>query len=79
MKDNKFYDRIKDSIIFKTTDDKYMTVSEYAAAENFDGTIYYTDDTVKQSRYISMFKNENINVAVLDKWLSTHSLYRSLK
>lgn len=67
MKDNKFYDRIKDSIIFKTTDDKYMTVSEYAAAENFDGTIYYTDDTVKQSRYISMFKNENINVAVLDK------------
>ena len=67
MKDNKFYDRIKDSIIFKTTDDKYMTVSEYAAAENFDGTIYYTDDTVKQSRYISMFRNENINVAVLDK------------
>ncbi len=67
MKDNKFYDRIKDSIIFKTTDDKYMTVSEYAASENFDGTIYYTDDTVKQSRYISMFKNENINVAVLDK------------
>ena len=67
MKDNKFYDRIKDSIIFKTTDDKFMTVSEYAAAENFDGTIYYTDDTVKQSRYISMFKNENINVAVLDK------------
>ena len=67
MKDNKFYDRIKDSIIFKTTDDKYMTVAEYAAAESFDGTIYYTDDTVKQSRYISMFKNENINVAVLDK------------
>ncbi len=69
MKDNKFYDRIKDSVIFKTTDGTFNTISEYADTETFknDKTIYYTDDEIKQSGYISMFKNEGIRVAVLDK------------
>ncbi len=66
MKDAKFYDRIKDIILFKTTDDKYVTVKEYTESENFDEEIYYTDNEVQQSRYISMFRNENIKVVCFD-------------
>ncbi len=66
MKDTKFYDRIKDAILFKTTDDKYITVTEYTECENFDKEIYYTDNEIQQSRYISMFKNENLTVVTFD-------------
>ena len=71
MKDAKFYDRIKDSIIFKTTDEKYVTVKEYTVTENFDKEIFYTDDAVQQSRYITMFKNENIAVVSFDSAIDT--------
>lgn len=67
LKDEKFYNRVKDSIIFKTTDGKYVTLNEYAAGEKYDKTVYYTDDAVQQSRYISMFKNEGLQVVVLDR------------
>ena len=66
MKDGKFYDRIKDKILFKTTDDKYLTLKEYTDSNGFDKNIYYTDNVVQQSRYISMFKNENICVIIFD-------------
>lgn len=91
MKDAKFYDRVRDVILFKTTDNKYMTISEYADAEGFDNTIYYTDDEIQQSRYISMFRNEGINVvsfssmidsqfiSFLESKLSTDEKYKDVK
>ncbi len=66
MKDEKFYEKVKGIILLKTTEGKYLTVNEYAQADGFDKTIYYTDDEIQQSRYISMFRNENINVASLN-------------
>jgi len=71
MKDAKFYDRVKDIILFKTTEDKYITVKEYMESETFDKEIYYTDDAIQQSRYISMFKNENIQVVSFDSAIDT--------
>lgn len=67
LRDEKFFDRVKDIALFKTTEGNYVTVKEYAEGEHFDKTIYYTDDATRQSRYISMFKNEGLTVVVLDK------------
>ncbi|MBR5308220.1 MAG: molecular chaperone HtpG [Clostridia bacterium] len=71
MKDAKFYDRVKDIILFKTTDDKFVTVKECTEAEGFDNEIYYTDDALQQSRYISMFRNESIQVVSFDSAIDT--------
>ncbi len=71
MKDAKFCDKVKDIILFKTTDDKFVTVKEYAESDNFDKEIYYTDDAVQQSRYISMFRNEGIQVVSFDSAIDT--------
>ena len=71
MKDAKFYDKVKDIILFKTTDDKYLTIKEYSESDNFDKVIYYTDNEVQQSRYISMFKNEDIKVVSFDTAIDT--------
>ncbi len=69
MKDTKFADRVNDVLLLKTTDEKFLTVKEYADTEGFDKVIYYTDNEVQQSRYISMFKSENIPVVCFDSMI----------
>lgn len=69
MRDEKFYNRIKDCMLYKTTEGKYVTLSEYADGEGFDGKVYYTDDKKQQSAYISMFDKQGIKVIELDKVL----------
>lgn len=74
MEDNKFYDMLKDVIIFKTTDDKYKTLDEYLKdnEEKAKGKVFYTSDKETQSGYISMFKNQGIDVLVLDSFIDSH-------
>ena len=67
VRDEKFYSRVKDSMLYKTTDGKYVTLAEYAAREGFDKKVYYTDDKKQQSAYISMFDKQNVSVVELDK------------
>ena len=76
MRDRKFYDRVKDSLLFKLTDGKYVTVEEYFKAEDetadkADKIIYYTSDPEGQAQYISLFEAEGIRVAVLDKLIDS--------
>ena len=73
LRDKKFYDRVKDAIIYATTDDKYVTLSEYLekAKEKHENTVYYTADVTAQAQYISMFAAEGIEVVVLDKMIDT--------
>ncbi len=69
IRDEKFYSRVKDSMLYKTTDGKYVTLKEYAAKDGFDKKVYYTDDKKQQSAYISMFDKQNVTVIELDKVL----------
>ncbi|MBP3580479.1 MAG: molecular chaperone HtpG [Clostridia bacterium] len=69
IRDEKFYDKVNASIMYKTTDGKYVTLKEYAQAEDFNKSVYYTDDTVRQSKYIGMFTKENIAVMEFDKMI----------
>jgi len=73
LRDKKFYDRVKDAIIYATTDDKYVTLTEYLekAKEKHENTVYYTADVTAQAQYISMFAAEGIEVVVLDKMIDT--------
>ena len=78
MRDRKFYDRVKDSLLFKLTDGKYVTVEEYFKAEDEtadktenETVIYYTSDPEGQAQYISLFEAEGIRVAVLDKLIDS--------
>ena len=73
MRDKKFYDRIKESTLFATTDDRHVTVSEYleGAKEIHENVIYYTNDKISQAQYVSLLEAENISVVVLDKIIDT--------
>ncbi len=71
LKDEKFYGRVKDSVIYPLTNGKVVTLDEYLenAKEKHENTIYYCTDKVSQAQYISMLENENIEIAYLDKGL----------
>ena len=70
VRDQKFFDKVKDSILYKTTAGKYVTLSEYAAAsEHFDKKVYYTDDKKQQAAYIAMFDKQNVPIVELDRLL----------
>ncbi len=68
LKDEKFYDRVKNSLLFKSVDGNYLTIQEYLKDKN-DKNIYYTNDIIQQSVYIDMFKKENIDVVIFDKMI----------
>ncbi len=73
MRDHKFYDRVKSAIVYKTTNDSFVTLEEYLekAKEKHEKTVYYTVDKTMQAQYISMFVSEGIDVIVLDKMIDT--------
>ncbi len=76
MRDRKFYDRVKDSLLLGLTDGSYVTVDEYFKTEDgaeapADRTVYYTSDPEGQAQYISLFEAEGIRVAVLDKLIDS--------
>ncbi|MBR4279405.1 MAG: molecular chaperone HtpG [Clostridia bacterium] len=65
MRDEKFGDSARNSILFELTDGGYTTVSEYLDGKN-EGVVYYTNDKEGQSYYLSLFAEKNTKVLVLD-------------
>ena len=73
IRDHKFYERVKGSLLLSLTDGTYMTLDQYleAAKQKHEGVVYYTTDKALQAQYISMFTAQGISVAVLEKTLDT--------
>ncbi|MBR6922815.1 MAG: molecular chaperone HtpG [Clostridia bacterium] len=74
IRDKKFYDRVKGSILFPSViNGKMMTVDEYldTAKEKHENTVYYATDKKTQAQYISMYENEGAEVLLLDRTLDT--------
>lgn len=71
MRDEKFYDKVKDVIIYKDLDDKYITLDEYLDGKE-EKDVYYVSDPVTQSQYINMFKNQGLNAVILPSMMDTH-------
>ena len=65
MRDEKFYEKVKDITLFKTSDGKFMTVSELLEGDK--KTIRYTTDPKAQAAYVAMSRNEGFDVVVMDE------------
>ena len=71
LREKKFYDRVKGSVIYQLTGGRYVTLDEYleGAKEKHENTVYYATDKMAQAQYISMLEGEGIDVMYLDKGL----------
>lgn len=68
VKDEKFYEQVKGALLMKKTDGKYVTLSEYRAA-NFDKTekkIYYTNDEKRQAASVKLYTDRGIDVVIMN-------------
>ena len=79
LTDEKFFDRIQKSFLFKNTQAKYATIEEYKEniAENQtnkdgDTVILYTNDAVGQHSFIEKANTKGYDVIVMDSPLTSH-------
>ena len=74
MRESRFYERVKDIVIFKTINDEFITLNKYLEKnkENHENTVYYVNDMNQQSQYIKMFKENEMEALVLDTMIDNH-------
>lgn len=74
LRDEKFYEKIKDIIIFKNLKGEYITLKDYLEAnkEKHENKVYYANDEKQQSQYIKMFKEYDLDALILDCSLDDH-------
>ncbi len=68
LKDEKFYDRIKKALIYKTTSGDYVTLDEFLERnkDKTDKKVFYVTDEQSQATYINMFKNAQLEAVILN-------------
>lgn len=71
LRDEKFYDRVKDYIIYKNLDGKYITLENYLDGKE-KKDVYYVSDEKQQAQYINMFKQQGLDALVLPTLIDTH-------
>lgn len=82
IKENEFYDKIKDIIIWKDLDGNYKPLTDFLAPEeepkegekkeSKPQTIYYVSDPQQQAQYIKMFKDNGLNAISCDTFIDPH-------
>lgn len=85
LKDEDFYSKVKDILIFKDLNGEYKNLDEFlgvvpeseTAEEKRDEekkpvSVYYVSDEVGQSQYVNMFKNAGLNAIVCDTFVDPH-------
>lgn len=68
LKDEGFYDKIKEYILYKDLDGKYITLKDYLeyAKDKHENKVFYVVDKEQQSQYIKLFKEYDLNAVILD-------------
>ena len=75
MREDKFYEKVKDQVIYHATgDDKFTTLPEYLerAKEQHENKVYYANDEGTQATYLKLFKSQGMEVLILDAMIDNH-------
>ncbi len=81
LKENDFYSKVQNILIFKNLDGKYKAVQEYFSEELSDeeankgvqpSATYYVSDEAQQAQYISMFKEAGMDAILCDTFIDPH-------
>lgn len=73
IRDTKFYDRVKDCLLLKLTDDTHVTIDEYLekAKDTHENKVFYSTDPSLQAQYVSLYRAQGFDVAVFDSIVDT--------
>jgi len=73
LQDDKFYDRAKDLLIWKNTQDAWTSLKDYLerVASNHPNKVFYAVDEKHSSHFLEMYKEKNIEVLFAQSYLDT--------
>jgi len=74
IKEPKFYEKVKDIIIYKTTDGSYATLKEYLERnkERHKDKVFYVTDEKQQAQYVKLFRENGMEAVILPSLIDTH-------
>ena len=81
IKDESFYDKVKDIIIFKNLSNEYKSINDYLGEEVSEDdikngvqpkSVYYVNDETQQAQYISIFKESGLDAILCDHYIDPH-------
>ena len=79
MRDEKFYEKVKDVVLFKTSDGVYKTLAEYKEKNkginkesNGKQTILYSSDEKEQITYLNMIKSHGMEAVICNSLIDIH-------
>lgn len=82
LREKDFYDKVKDSLLFKTINNKYVTLNEYLEQnkQHHENKVFYVTDENQQAQYIKMFKDNDMDAVILNTkldnpYMSTLEMY----
>ena len=68
IRDEKFYERVKPALLYKTSAGDYMTLEEYKNKDcpGEETTVYYASDEKRQAQMIRLYTEQGKDVVLLD-------------
>ncbi len=74
MRDDKFYSRVKDILIYKSTDGGYTLLKDYLErnSEKHKDQVFYISDEKQQAQYIRIFKENDLEALYLNSVIDSH-------
>lgn len=71
IRDEKFYDKVKNVMIYKDLEGNYITLPEYLEGKE-KKDVYYVSDEVQQAQYVNLFKEQGLNAVILPAMIDNH-------
>lgn len=71
MRDEKFYEKVKDIILYKDIDSSYLTLNEYLDGKE-KKDVFYVSDEQQQAQYIKLFREQGLNAVLLPAIMDAH-------
>ncbi len=74
IQDDKFYERVKDILLWKNSDGEWTTAEQYLErnGEKTKRKIYYTAESTNSSHFLELYKSRGIEVLMLQSYLDSH-------
>ncbi|MCB1156278.1 MAG: molecular chaperone HtpG [Leptospiraceae bacterium] len=74
LNDEKFYEGVKDVVLFPSTEGKFVTLKEYwdKNQEKNDKKVYYALETEANSVYMDLFKSQGLEAILVDSRIDSH-------
>ncbi|MBZ4646048.1 MAG: molecular chaperone HtpG [Petroclostridium sp.] len=74
IRDNKFYEKVKDIIIYKTINGEYVTLKQYLEKNEsrHKNKVFYVTNEKQQAQYINLFKEQGLDAILLPSTIDTH-------